>query len=712
MRRGQHRNWLVTIAEIHLPFVLWGAFVLALALAVLSSFVKPVYRASSVLSLDSDLNKVLKNVDTAFPDMTLNDYIRSEYFAIHNQTLMRLPKIAEQFVERYDIRGKRGKRLLPERLVEPGLLDLLFNNDGRGIRVSWVSDTQQFSISGFSRDPAQAADFANGYVQLLLKENGDQFQGTFSSLVARFTNEIAEMTRQFNELGEQTSRLRLEHRSYDPVTEVDKISDKILSVKDSLNTALLGENTYQVQLAALTRKAEDYARYSRYQHVMEANPQLAKLKTNIEELAVELASTSVTYTPEHPAYQALEKKLETAKSMYAKEAEKSLYQEIEQVPGILDTVRESLLTAELNHVVYQAKVGHYQALLVEYQARTAELIDLASQLDLLEKKRSPIVTSLTKGSTNLAEVQSLAKTNLPFYRVVSVARVDPGEVAYYQYFPKSSLVVIVFLASFLALAFLVVARELHAETLYHGWQLAGTDDGLRWADVPTLAAATMRRAGWEVEVAGHARDVFAAVRAERLVRICGAHAGCGKATVAAALGAYLVNLGESVVIVDADTSRRGLSGMKGLASLPGLAEVLAGSLAVAAVVRPGDGGSPAVVPAGQGGAAGRVDAGTFGRMLAELEASFARVIVVDAPACDDRTMLAELLPPHRTLLVVRSGWQSVSEVSDAARPPAGERAVPAGVIVNRTPFEADVLSFPGLCRLAWHLVAGPFQHRQ
>lgn len=702
----------MTIVEIHLPFVLWGSLAIAIVLAVLMSFVEPIYRASSVLSLDSDLGKVMKNIDSAVPEMTLNDYIRSEYFAIHNQTLMRMPKIVEQFVEQYDMRGENGKRLLPERLIEPGLMDLLLKNDGRGIRVSWVSDTQQFSISGYSRNPAQAAEFANGYVQLLLKENGAQFQVAFAGLEARFTNEIAALSRTFNELGEASNRLRVEHRSYDPVTDLDKVSDKILSVQEALNTALLAENTYQVQLAALTRTAEDSARYSKYQRVMETNPQLSKIKTVIEEQAVALAAATVTYMPEHPEYQAFEKKLETAMDLYSKEAEKTLSQEVEQVPGILETVRESLLTLELTHVVHQARIKHYQGLLNEFQARTTELIDLASQLDLLEKKRTPTVTALTKSSINLAEIQSLAKSNLPFYRVVSNARVDQGDVAYFKYFPKSSLVVIAFLACFLFLAFLVVARELHAETLYHGWQLAGTDDGPIWADVPSLASGTMKKGGWEVEVAAHARDVFAAVRGEQLVRVSATHPGSGKATVAAALATYLGNQGESVVIVDADASRRSISGMYGLASVPGLAEILDGSLALSEVLRPGVGGTPAVVPAGRGGAAGRADAKAFGRMLTALGSRFTRLIVVDAPARDDRAMLAESLPPHRNVLVARSGWQSVGEVLDAARPRSGERASLTGVVVNRIPFEADVLSFKGLCRLAWHLMAGPFQRRR
>ena len=711
MKPGQHRNWLVTVAEIHLPVILWGALVVALAVGLLSALFQPIYRATSVLSLDSDLAKVLKNVDTAVPTTVQGDFIRSEYFAIHNQAMMRVPQIAEQLIGRLDIRNAAGKRMAPERMVEPGLRSLLFGNAGQGVRVTWISDTQQFAISGFSRDPSRAAEFANSYVQLLLQENVAQFKSTLSSLEVRFKDEIAFLNGAIGGMNEQSRLLRVEHQSIDPEKDVEQITQRRLNVQDQLNTALLAEGTYQLQVEELTRKSVEFEQYRKLQQVVQVNPQLAKLKSNIEDLAIDLASASVSYMPVHPAYQARELKLQTAMNLYAKEAEKTFSQETMAVPGVLDTVLASRLAADMEHVVHQAKIRHYERVLEDHRMRISEMISLASQLDEIDQKRSPLGVALSTSYANLAAVQSAVKSTLPFYRVVSPARVDRAAADDYRYFPNSGIAVTAFIAALLALSFLVLARELHAEALYHGWQLADRDSCAIWADIPTLPGGTMRSAGWESEVAGHARDVFTVVRADRVLRIAGTLPGSGKATVAAALGSYLKSLGETVVMIDADASRRSLSGMRGCAGFPGLAEISRGSLTVAEVLRKEDPSGIALVPAGQAGADSQVDAGAIRGMLAELGASFTRIIVVEAAGSDNQTALGDHLPAHRDIVVARSGWQSVGEVSDAARASGGGPGSPAGVIVNRIPFEADVLSFRGLIRLALHLAASPFRRR-
>ena len=168
MQCDKHRNWLLTILQIRLPFILWGSFVLILIIGALTFCFRPIYSTTTILTLDADLSKVLRNIDTSYPSTAVTDLIRYEYFATHAVFLMRVPQLAERLVKKWDIRDYRDDKLFPEYLIEPSLLQLLFSNNGQGIKVEWISDTQQFGISGYSKKPERAVDYSRDYTKAFL----------------------------------------------------------------------------------------------------------------------------------------------------------------------------------------------------------------------------------------------------------------------------------------------------------------------------------------------------------------------------------------------------------------------------------------------------------------------------------------------------------------------------------------------------------------
>ena len=160
-----HRNWLLTIAHIKMPIVLFGAGAIALIVTLLTFLFDPVYEAKTLITLDANLSKTLKSVDISYPYTTAQDYIRYEFFATHSVTLMHSPQLADQFVKRWNIKDWSGKIMFPEYFIKPNLFRLLFSNNGQGIKAQWVSDTQQFTIAGYSKDPDTAVAYSRDYTE-------------------------------------------------------------------------------------------------------------------------------------------------------------------------------------------------------------------------------------------------------------------------------------------------------------------------------------------------------------------------------------------------------------------------------------------------------------------------------------------------------------------------------------------------------------------
>ena len=189
-----HRNWLFTIARIKMPIVLFGAGAIAVIVTLLTFLFDPVYEAKTLVSLDANLSKILNNVSTSYPYTTTQDFIRYEFFATNSVTLMHVPQLADQLVKRWNIKDWSGEVMFSEYLIKPNLFRLLFLNSGQGIRAQWVSDTQQFSIAGYSKDPDTAVAYSRDYTESFLKENANNAVSALDIIIERLDNQILEIS--------------------------------------------------------------------------------------------------------------------------------------------------------------------------------------------------------------------------------------------------------------------------------------------------------------------------------------------------------------------------------------------------------------------------------------------------------------------------------------------------------------------------------------
>lgn len=318
MHYTNHRNWLLTILQIRLPFILWGSFVLIFVVGTLTFCFRPIYSVTTIVTLDADLSKVLRNINTSYPSITQSDLIRNEYFSTHAVSLMRVPQLAGRLVEKWDIRNSRGDRLFPEYLMEPSLFQLFFSNNGQGIKVKWISDTQQFGISGYSKDPNRAVDYSRDYTEAFLKENSEQFRDTLLKLEERIDIQRESAISRIDVLNLKMQQILNQNETGDLETEIRGSTTKIFEIKKALDDALIKEETYQRRRDFLSQEAKKYEELIEYEQVMETNPQIKTLKDEIQSLTGSLISASIDYTPEHPTYIAIEKRIDNAKESLKK----------------------------------------------------------------------------------------------------------------------------------------------------------------------------------------------------------------------------------------------------------------------------------------------------------------------------------------------------------------------------------------------------------
>ena len=670
MHYTNHRNWLLTILQIKLPFILWGSFVLTFVIGTLTFCFRPIYSVTTIVTLDADLSKVLRNITTSYPSIAQADLIRNEYFATHAVSLMRVPQLAGHLVEKWNIRDSWGERLFPGYLIEPSFFQLLFSNNGQGIKVRWLTDTQQFAISGYSKDPNRAVDYSRDYTEAFLKENSEQFRDILLKLEDRIDIQRKSAISRLDVLNLKIQQILNQNETGDLETEIKGLTNKILDIKKSLDDALIKEKTYQRRRDFLSHEAKKYEELIEYEQVMETNPQIKTLKDEIQNLTGSLISASIDYTREHPAYIAIEKKLDNAKESLKKEVQTTLSQQTKRRSSHFETLLGSLSDADLTHLEYQIKIECYISIREQLNKRLDNLVVAQLKINTLNSEIKNLNNMLPGGDEIRQTIEGILKRPLPFFRVVSHARIYKENLKYYKYFPKRKLILpLSLIASLFAFSFLVIARELYDNTLYLGWQLSALKSHIDYVDVPDIADLTKNQRGLEVLICKHIHEICLATKDSHLIRLTSGIKGEGKATIARALAWYFQKTGKSVLLVDADIAYHSLSHALDLDDRPGLIEYLYAQKEISDIIVKNHDSGIAIIPIGSQPVPD-LDPPLPTRLetlISRLRSDYENIIFLDVPSNENIHMLADNLPSHDVITVFRSGKHSIHAVEHMAK---------------------------------------------
>ena len=676
-----HKNWLFTIAQMKLPLVVVGSGVIALIVTLITFLFNPIYEAKTLIVLDGDLNKIIKGSEISFPYTTAADYIRFEFFANHSVMLMHSPQLADQFVKRMNIKDSSGDLIFTDYFIKPNLFRLVFSNDGQGIKAQWVSDTQQFSISGYSKDPDKAVAYSRNYAESFLKENANNPRNALGIIVDRLDNQISEIRRQEDSIDAQIKNIRKRYRISDVDAESLSLINKIYSIRSDLDSAHLDEKAYQLRIDQLYRKAKDKEALKKYKVIMDSNPTITTLKAKMEELTRTLAGYSVELTKEHPLYKVTEKSLNATREALEKEAKESFY--------LHTDVLTAMLKYDLNHTIYRSQVEHYNALLKAAESRQEELSAAQLELGKLTDQKKQLAALLSTALTNHSNVSNVMNKPLSSFRVVSPASIDKTNLKYYKHFPKRKrILALTFLASFFILSFLVIGRELYANKLYRGWQLSSLKHPVNYTDVPMLAISSVKQMNaFDAAICKYIHKICLATNDAQIIRVVSGVKGEGKASIARALAAYHQKMGKTVLLVDGDLTNRSSTIGFGFNDRPGLTDHITGGKEIKDIIVHDQMYNIPFVPAGS-----QVNLDLKPLMLkplkelfAVLAADFEKIIFIDVPFSNDRLLISDMLPPHDDIIVVESGEHSVFEIDHftGMYEFMKDKSIRRGIVVNK-----------------------------
>lgn len=686
MNSEPHRNWALAVLKPKLPILALLIFGAVILVTLLTFLLSPIYSATAILAIDSDLARQLNGVSTPFPSVTNTDYIRYEYFSSHSIQLLQLPQIGRDVANRMGLRDRFGRALSPEFLVQPDILRLVFGNDGQGVKVDWITDTQTFAITGLSKDPEQAVRLSQTYTEAFLTENANQYKAVIQKLIERLDTQSEELARDIIAVDQEIQWVKDTYRTSGSSEEPVVVVQRIGAIKALLEAESAKEAKFQTQFDQLKKQAQNLEKLEKVERIFESNPVIDTIKTEIRTLSTSLAAAAVEYSPAHPDYKQIEKKLHAAKQDLQKETARRFSTESEKRPALYDTVMQTIVTLSMDHLALSSQIEYYGSAIAAYEQRIKDLNTAYSLLQNASVRKDAMAATLTQAMKDKYKLESILKNSVSYFRLVSQPTINMDFLGDYKYFPKRKrILAFTFVVAALASVFAFFGRELVADKLYFGWQIGQQDQGIGIVNVPCLQTAPYPESSNLPSLELFLQDIVASEKNSPILRVTSPAVGEGKASVALSIARYYRRTGEKVLLVDGDTANASLTRTLGMDHLPGLLEYLSGKNSLSQVIAHSADDIP-VIPLSRttaGEKAGQT--GDLEEQLAHLADHSPHLVFVDSPLTNDYSLLGEHLPPSIVLMVIQSGRYSAADAREmlGMRRLHSERAKLRWVIVNR-----------------------------
>lgn len=700
-----HNNWFLTVFEKNIIPVAWISFSIAVVLTGTTYLFDPIYAAKTIISLDASITHLLPSSQEGIPATTYSDYIRPEYFAIDSVNLMQQPEIGKKVIVENALKDSKGSKIEVDAFINPSDLGLLFSTDGQGVTVKWVSDTQQFSITGYGKDIQVASTLSSQYTAALIEFDKKQYINTLKNIEKRNTIIINKTRKKDTALAKQQEELRKKYGVADWEESIGQLTTALVLIESKISD----EN---IESFLISQKLEEYEKYLidlkkpiHLSEIEQKNEHAATLKDTLTNLATQLAAASLEFTPMHPEYQSIQKKIDTIRQYMANETKREYFQSSKTTSTALDNVIESVIEIKINGAVRTAKLSAYNTEKERYLIKLNTLGNAYAAYEDIAIEKSRINDTLQATLQTNIQIEALYQEPFSFFRVVADPFTDLEDIDNAKHLPKRKKILML---SFFGVFFLcycyIFLKELHIETLFNAWQLNQSQTEMfKFFDI--VKHTKNQNALHTV------RHIFNIQNGlERLVRVRRLDKKSDPSYIAKSAADYFVLTGESTLLIN--NRKEHLWKQKSAKQYKGLHSWLTGHIDQAAIeITKSDLGynvlydsfwdsmTPWTKP--------REEITTF---FSDLATQYKKIILLDPSVNSSCPLAGDALALDIDILVVQGGVLSVSQtlttIQQEKQTVDGNKTV---VIVMNDDEAINLFSVTGLFRLTARFLIFPFK---
>ena len=471
--------------------------------------------------------------------------------------IMKSSPIAQQVIDRLELRNEEGEVLTSGSFLS-------------NLTVEPLRETDILQISYDSPNPEEAAKVVNELMAVYRKNNivVNRSEATaerefIEKQLPKTEKTLQEQEEKLRQFKEENNVIALSQEASSTVSILSSLDQQIIQAQASLDDA-------KTRIEQLTQKLGLPPEQAMVASSLSDSEAVQNVLTKYQELEQELASKRARYQPNHPIIQNLEENQEALASLLEQRVNQVLQEELpaEEISGDfnlqlsnlkIDLVQE-LVNAQVNYAAQQSKIEGLREEQQQYQNRKATLPQLEQRQRQLKRELEASQSTFEALLQRLQEVRIAENQTQANARVVEQAKIPNNPIS-----PKIALNLALggILGAMLgvATALMIDARDRTLKTVQEikdklGYTLLGSiplfgkqASALPMQDQPRSAISEAFRML-------QANLKFSQVDEKlKVIVLTSAVPSEGKSTVTANLGMALAELGNRVLIIDADMRR-------------------------------------------------------------------------------------------------------------------------------------------------------------
>lgn len=479
-----HRNWFLVIVEKYIITITWIALLVSILLTAATYLFDSIYSAKIDLMLDASMAKVLPQLESGVPSTTAIDYIRQEYFAINSVNLMQQPEIGETVISGNALVDARGEKINVNDFINPSTLGLLFKTNGQGITINWISDTQQFSITGYGKDIETAALLASLYTDAFIAYDKNQFRKILETLLEQKKIEHSTAIERRHTIALEQIALREKYGVANWEARIGSLNESLTVVEEDIFLEKMAESTATQRLNELESQLEELKVPVHSSRTEQKNSVLTSLQLSLADLIQQLAAASIEYTPNHPAFRMIEEQIDSVSQQIRDETLLEYSESRTSTSEVMDDILADIMQNREDRVVRTIRLALLNAKKKHYLEEINFLGNGQSLYDDLDGKKERLNDIIQTTMQDIISIQASIETPFSFFRPISEPHVDLENIKDARSFPeRKKMLILSFFGIFLLGLFYVLVRELHLETLFYAWQLTHLPEGVEPIDI-------------------------------------------------------------------------------------------------------------------------------------------------------------------------------------------------------------------------------------
>jgi succinoglycan biosynthesis transport protein ExoP len=584
--------------------------------------------------------------------------------------------------------GVIRSRTVAERVVQRLNLNRTTQDLRRRLRVGrgLPGEGEVITLTFRDRDPGTAVLVANAFAETAVAYNQE------------VNRREAALARQFieQELADTKIRLEQAETSLDTFkrrngivalsTQINAEVSRFTSLSGESRNAALEEREISARIAAIRMQLRRFGPYQTDQTVTK-NPVAERLRGELVNLQVLLATSSESYTDDHPVIIATKRKIKAVETAIEREVKKVVTEEFVRVNPIHENLLQTLVNLEVQRVAVQSKQAAVTAVLSNEQRRLPTLTQIEREYIRLTRDVTILETAYTNLEARLNEfrIQEQAANNRNLLYIM-----DPATAA--QTAASTTALMRTLLAAMLGLtAGLGVVLFQHQIDN----RLKNGKDAERLLAMPVLSTIPQHNPPFDEAYRLLKTSLFLHLSngQPRTILFTSTKAGSGTSTVVYHLARAIASGGKRVIVVDADLRRPMAQRLFGAVPVYGLLDVLKNGTPIDdALAESSKVENVKLLPAGAMNGDELADVFASPRMLALLSELKKRadVVLIDAPPALPFAETGALAAvADGVVLVIAAGEAPRGIEEEAKRHLERARARLLGVVVNRVSPEFD-----------------------